>query len=117
MVKTIGIKDFLMHVFPVLTPAQNPLTPVEQLAEVNAKIEANRKKLRDAILRYTSMGRLAEAYMNANMNYESPPTVEHIAYELLVGYRNILMKEYKITENDLLSIEKTKALLMDGRLF
>ncbi len=112
METTIGIKAWLATIFPTMIPSVKEKTITEQIADVDVKIEANRQRIRAAVIRYVSMGRLAESYLNVGT-----PRAEDLAYDLLVGYRQILMEEYKISESDLLSAEKTKKLLMDGELF
>jgi len=109
---TIGIKTWLASVFPKMIPSVKEKTLADQILEADSKIEANRVRLRNAVLRYTSMSRVAEIYLNANI-----PRSNEIAYEFLVGYRTMLMESYKIAEDDLLSVEETKKLLMEGEMF
>jgi hypothetical protein len=112
VMETIGIKTWLARVFPVMTPSAKEKALAERLAEADAKIEANNIKLRNAIIRFTSMGRVSEVLLNA-----SYPRSDEVAYEMLVGYRNILMEEYHITEYDLISVEETIRILKVGELF
>jgi hypothetical protein len=118
VVKTIGIKDFLLHVFPViptLVQKQNPDTStkdlVAKLADVDERIEKNRIRLRNAVIRMTSMGRVSEIFLNTYY-----PRGDEVAYEVLVAYRSILMEEYHITENDLIPVEEAIRMMKSGDL-
>ena len=94
--KTIGIKTWLAGVFPVLS--QDP-----------RQREAN---LRKRLIEFISMGRVCETatrvlYLGDN----SCPQVIKWSAQILEAYREVLMAEFNITDNDLLSPQETMVLL------
>jgi hypothetical protein len=85
---------------------------LNELSDVDKRIENNRVRLRDAVIRMTSMGRLSESYMVSNFSSRS----HSLAFDMLKAYRSILMEEYDIKESDLISIEKTIEMIKLGEL-
>jgi hypothetical protein len=114
MVKTVDIKMWLSGIFPSMTPITNERTTADiiaDIAKVDAKIAQNEQRLRDAVIRMVSMGRLAEG-----MLITSYPRADEAANTMLEAYRSILMEEYHIAEEDLIPADKVLQMAIDGEL-
>ena len=109
---TIGIKTWLASIFPTMIPSvAKEKTLTEQLAEIDERIEKNRIRIRDAVLRMVSEGRVAEVLL-----YVSYPRSDELAYTVMESYRRILMEEHHITENDLIPVEEAMRMMKAGEL-
>jgi hypothetical protein len=98
--KTIGIKTWLAGIFPVLSPDPR------QVREAN---------LRKRLIEFISMGRVCETATHAlYLGDNSCPQVIKWSTQMLESYRLVLMAEFNISDDDLLSPQETMRLLREN---